>query len=112
MESGVVTNKINFQKVLKYIFSLLLLCSNLLFTETSNQNKTWYGDPDLQGVWTNATLTTLERPRHFKTLEVNEEEARNAANKAAAESLAYDNEYLDGETPKVGRDVGLSLIHI
>ena len=100
MESGVVTNKINFQKVLKYIFSLLLLCSNLLFTETSNQNKTWYGDPDLQGVWTNATLTTLERPRHFKTLEVNEEEARNAANKAAAESLAYDNEYL------------LSLIHI
>ena len=76
MESGGVINKINLQKVLKYMFSILLLCSNLLFTETSNSNKTWYGDPDLQGIWTNATLTTLERPRHFKTLEVNEEEAR------------------------------------
>ena len=106
MESGVVTNKINFQKVLKYIFSMLLLCSNLLFTETSNPNKTWYGDPNLQGIWTNATLTTLERPKHFKTLEVNEEEARSAANKASADTFAYDNQYLKGETPKAGRDVG------
>ena len=101
-----VINKINFQKVLKYIFSMLLLCSNLLFTETSNPNKTWYGDPDLQGIWTNATLTTLERPKHFKTLEVNEEEARSAANKASADSFAYDNQYLEGESPKAGRDVG------
>ena len=106
MENGEVTNKINFQKVLKYIFSMLLLCSNLLFTETSNPNKTWYGDPDLQGIWTNATLTTLERPKHFKTLEVNEEEARSAANKASADTFAYDNQYLKGETPKAGRDVG------
>ena len=101
-----VINKINFQKVLKYIFSMLLLCSNLLFTETSNPNKTWYGDPDLQGIWTNATLTTLERPKHFKVLEVNEEEARSAANKASADSFAYDNQYLEGESPKAGRDVG------
>jgi len=101
-----VTNKINFQKVLKYIFSMLLLCSNLSFTETSNPNKTWYGDPNLQGIWTNATLTTLERPKHFKTLEVNEEEARSAANKASADTFAYDNQYLKGETPKAGRDVG------
>lgn len=106
MENGEVTNKINFQKVLKYIFSMLLLCSNLLFTETSNPNKTWYGDPNLQGIWTNATLTTLERPKHFKTLEVNEEEARSAANKASADTFAYDNQYLKGETPKAGRDVG------
>jgi len=106
MENGEVTNKINFQKVLKYIFSMLLLCSNLSFTETSNPNKTWYGDPNLQGIWTNATLTTLERPKHFKTLEVNEEEARSAANKASADTFAYDNQYLEGETPKAGRDVG------
>ena len=106
MENGEVTNKINFQKVLKYIFSMLLLCSNLSFTETSNPNKTWYGDPDLQGIWTNATLTTLERPKHFKVLEVNEEEARSAANKASADSFAYDNQYLEGESPKAGRDVG------
>ena len=101
-----VINKSNFQKVLKYIFSMLLLFSNLLFTETSNPNKTWYGDPDLQGIWTNATLTTLERPKYFKALEVNEEEARSAANKASADSFAYDNQYLEGESPKAGRDVG------
>ena len=85
---------------------MLWLYSNLSFTETSNPNKTWYGDPNLQGIWTNATLTTLERPKHFKTLEVNEEEARSAANKASADTFAYDNQYLKGETPKAGRDVG------
>ena len=70
MDSGVVIKKILSHKVLKYLFSIFLLCANPLYAETKNPYKTWYGDPDLQGVWTNATLTTLERPRHFKTLEV------------------------------------------
>jgi len=83
-----------------------LLCSNPLFAETKNPYKTWYGDPDLQGIWTNATLTTLERPGHFKTLEVSEEEARAAATKAAVDSFAYDNQYSEGETPRTGTDVG------
>ncbi len=27
--------------------------------------KTAFGDPDLQGVWTNATITALQRPEQF-----------------------------------------------
>ena len=107
---------------MKYLFTIVLIFSSFIFSESRNPYVTWYGDPDLQGVWTNATLTTLERPRHFKTLEVSAEEAESAAKKAAAESFAYDNEYKQGETPRKGRDVGgynaawmdpgLSLIHI
>ena len=106
MDSGVVIKKIFSLKVLKYLFSIFLLFSNPLFTESKNPYKTWYGAPDLQGIWTNATLTTLERPRHFKALEVSEEEARAAAVEAAEDSFAYDNQYLEGETPNEGSDVG------
>jgi hypothetical protein len=35
-----------------------------------------WGQPDLQGVWTNATITPLERPAQFSTLEISEAEAR------------------------------------
>ena len=105
-ESGVVIKQIIYNKALKYLFSILFLCSSQLYAEPQNPYKTWYGDPDLQGVWTNATLTTLERPRHFKKLEVNEEEAKVAADKAAADSFAYDNQYLEGETPNAGTEVG------
>jgi hypothetical protein len=35
-----------------------------------------WGDPDLQGVWTNATITTLERPDGLDELVLSEEQAR------------------------------------
>ena len=91
---------------MKYLFILFLILSSSIFSETKDPYKTWFGDPDLQGVWTNATLTTLERPRNFKTLEVSKEEARSAAKRAAADTFAYDNQYIEGETPKAGKDVG------
>src|SRR4051812_48074689 len=31
-----------------------------------------FGQPDLQGVWTNGSLTTLERPAYFKSLTIPE----------------------------------------
>jgi len=37
--------------------------------------RTAYGQPDLQGMWSNAWLTKLERPDRFKTLEASEAEA-------------------------------------
>ena len=91
---------------MKYLFTIFLIFSGFIFSESRNPYVTWYGDPDLQGIWTNATLTTLERPRHFKNLEVSAEEAELAAKRAAAESFAYDNEYKQGETPRTGTDVG------
>jgi hypothetical protein len=33
------------------------------------------GKPDLQGTWTNATITPLERPQNMKNLVLSEEEA-------------------------------------
>src|SRR6185436_6335579 len=33
------------------------------------------GKPDLQGVWTNASLTTLERPAQFKSLTLSQQQA-------------------------------------
>src|SRR5688572_18929513 len=33
------------------------------------------GKPDLQGIWTNATITPLERPQNVKNLVLSEEEA-------------------------------------
>ena len=34
------------------------------------------GHPDIQGVWTNATITPLERPTQFKTLTISDDDAR------------------------------------
>src|SRR5262245_59517813 len=33
------------------------------------------GKPDLQGIWTNASLTTLERPAQFKSLAMPQQQA-------------------------------------
>jgi len=37
--------------------------------------RTGFGDPDLQGIWTNATITTLERPDGVRKLVLTEEQA-------------------------------------
>src|SRR5436853_1323764 len=59
------------------------------------------GQPDLQGVWTTSTLTTLERPAEFGTREI----------LTPAETAAYEHRLLDqGNRDRRGRtaeaDVG------
>jgi len=46
--------------------------------------RTSFGDPDLQGLWTNASITTLERPDNLKSLVITPAEAARleTANKA------------------------------
>lgn len=39
-------------------------------------SRTAQGDPDLQGIWTSATVTGLERPDQFENLLITEEQAR------------------------------------
>ena len=53
----------NLSKIL--LFSLV---SNFTCLSAEEDMKTWFGDPDLQGVWTNASLTTLERPDEYESL--------------------------------------------
>lgn len=63
--------------------SLLRTCRLLALTlflatpvaAASKAGQTWWGHPDLQGLWTNASLTGLERPATFKTLDLTEAEA-------------------------------------
>ena len=78
MESG-VQNKI--------FITILSILSLSTFSEEFKVKKTWFGDPDLQGVWTNASLTTLERPDHFDALEISDEVADYA--KKASQEAAY-----------------------
>ena len=86
-----------------FLFSLVVTTSSL---EAEQIIKTWFGDPDLQGTWTNASLTTLERPDNFKSLVVTKEEANVAASYAAEFTEVIDNPYEEGESPKAGENVG------
>ena len=90
----------------KLFIFIVFIFSLATYAEEFTVQKTWFGDPDLQGVWTNASLTTLERPDHFETLEISDEVAAYArnANQETVENI--DNPYEDGETPESGGDVG------
>lgn len=74
--------------------------------------RTAWGDPDLQGVWDNGTVTPLERPadladREFLSDQEWKIRAEEAANRAASRpanarqdvELAYDNEWWDRGAP-------------
>jgi len=59
----------------KLLACLLLTLPAIASAEWRAQKMPW-GDPDLQGIWTNATLTTLTRPDNFEQLVLTEEKAR------------------------------------
>lgn len=65
------------------------------------------GHPDLQGVWTNVSLTTLERPAQFKSLVLPREEAAKIEARAQQRKAAGDlpTDPKTGAPPK-GKDVG------
>ena len=90
----------------KLFISIVFIFSLASYAEEFTVQKTWFGDPDLQGVWTNASLTTLERPDHFETLEISDEVAAYARNTNQETVENIDNPYEDGETPESGGDVG------
>lgn len=68
--------------------------------------RTEWGDPDLQGLWTNASITTLERPSYVDTLVVAPERAA-AIEAATNDLLAADSRPTDPSVgaPAVGGDV-------
>ncbi len=55
------------KKVLLGIAMLALACGQAAAQESWQPPRTPDGKPDLQGTWSNASLTTLERPAQFKT---------------------------------------------
>ena len=61
----------------------LLLTAVTALAESYSPPKTYFGQPDLQGTWTNATFTTLERPDDVEALVLTESEARAMVNISA-----------------------------
>jgi hypothetical protein len=53
--------------------------------------RTEFGDPDLQGLWTNASITTLERPSWASKLVLTPEEAEKAAAAYKAQLAGIDS---------------------
>ncbi len=68
--------------------------------------RTHFGHPDLQGIWTSATITTLERPEQFETLVVSEAAAAAQAEENAALFESIDNPDKAGGQLQAGADVG------
>lgn len=78
--------------------SYLLASSLSALAQSYETPRTFFGHPDLQGVWTNATITTLERPEEFDSLVISAEQAtaREAERQAFYDS--YDNpDKVDGQ---------------
>ena len=96
MENGVLNKIIYF-----FIFTISLSIWSEEYTK-----ETWFGDPNLQGVWTNASLTTLARPDYFESLEISDDEAMAARQSSEEFNQTLDNPYAQGETPESGGDVG------
>jgi hypothetical protein len=68
------------------LMSTVALCG-VLAAEAYVVPRTPDGKPDLQGIWTNATVTPLERPRELGAREVYTDEEMEAVRKAAAEPV-------------------------
>jgi hypothetical protein len=66
-------------------------------------SKTAWGDPDLQGTWTSATITGLERPDEVETLVLTPDEARDFEN---AVSGFWDSVDSVPDELEAGEDVG------
>ena len=71
--------------------------------KATTPGKTAWGDPDLQGTWSNQTLTPLERPTQFKDKPVLTE-----AEAAAYEKQLVDAGNVDNRTPGTVQDVNLA----
>src|SRR6476619_7272502 len=65
--------------------------------------KTPWGDPDLQGTWSNQTITPLERPAQFKDKPLLTE-----AEAAAYEKQLVEAGDVDNRTPGTVQDVNLA----
>jgi hypothetical protein len=61
--------------------------------------KTAWGAPDLQGFWTNVSVTSLQRPGNLKSLVLTEEEAAKAVNRNILTILSKDDQSTNGQDP-------------
>jgi len=85
---------------------VLLSLSTVVIAGEYAGPRTDFGDPDLQGIWTNATITTLERPEDVENLVLTEEQAAALEGRRKA---FYDSYEASGEgqgAPEASSDPG------
>ena len=93
---------------------LASLCAATASAQTYKAPRNGFGQPDLEGVWTNASLTSLERPAQLKTRTLTEAEAK-AAEAARAQVMAASNRPTnptDGAPPKANDPGGYNTVWI
>jgi hypothetical protein len=81
--------RIPFGSLMKTLI-LLLLASSAMAQPWHTPRMPW-GDPDLQGVWTSATITALERMPGFDQLVISEEQVRELEQREVGFSAEIDN---------------------
>jgi hypothetical protein len=81
---------------------VLLLTSSSVFAASYEAPRNVHGDPDLQGLWTSATITRLNRPAQFDDLVLTPEQAAASENAMGEQMAAIDNP----PDPSEGGDVG------
>ena len=86
-----------------FISTLTLVSAPLCAQDWELQRMPW-GDPDFQGIWTSATVTTLERPEELPNLVLTEEEARFVEN-GMEELMESVDDVPEGDL-QAGEDVG------
>jgi hypothetical protein len=94
------------------VFALCGLCLLALAAPAFAQGaykapRTPDGHPDFQGLWSNVSLTSLERPSQFKTLVIPDDQAKKIeAQRAAANARGSARTDPNSGAPKAGQDVG------
>ena len=83
--------------------SLAALCmviavAGLAPVSASGQGQTPWGDPDLQGVWTNTTTTPLQRPDDLEGKQALTDEEYAARDRERAERISFDRDPREGDT--------------
>ena len=68
--------------------------------------KTWFGDPNLQGTWSNQSLTSLERPDEIENLIISDQDAARYAFYYQQFLEAADGEFEVGEQIEAADDPG------
>src|SRR5258708_5058844 len=83
-------------RILASSFGMAFLWAASLAAQNRGISKTPDGHPDLQGVWTNATITPLERPKAFAEKPALSDAEAVAYEKAQAKELNDQDGQSDG----------------
>ena len=88
----------------KIFIAPFLLFIGVLFS--SEAKTTWFGDPNLQGTWSNQSLTSLERPDEIEELIISDQDAARYAYYYQQFLEAADGEFEVGEKIQAADDPG------